>query len=132
MKKILSYLPFAAVGSLFIPTLRFSLFSFDRTNKKITIQKNKLISKITKIDNPPMFIIARNEIPIKALDSHCTHMGCIVNFDSKTNKFLCPCHGSQYDINGINTKGPTKKPLYTESFKTKGGKIIVDYIYYEV
>ncbi len=120
------------MGSFFIPTLRFALFSFGRANKKIAIQKDRLVSEITKIDNPPMFIIARNEIPIKVLDSHCTHMGCIVNFNSKTNKFLCPCHGSQYDINGINIKGPTKRPLYTESFKTKGDKIIVDYIYYEV
>ncbi len=131
-KKILGCLPFAAVGSLLIPVLRFTLFSYGKTVENVTIQKNRLVSKITKIDNPPMFIIAKNEIPTKVLDSHCTHMGCIVNFDSKINEFICPCHGSRYNINGINIKGPTKKPLYTESFKLLNNKIKINYIYYEV
>jgi len=131
-KKILGCLPLAAVGSLLLPVLRFTLFSYGKILEKVTIQKNRLVSKITKIDNPPMFIIARNETPIKVLDSHCTHMGCIVNFDSKTNEFICPCHGSRYNINGINIKVPTKKPLYTESFKLLNDKIEINYINYKI
>ncbi len=30
----------------------------------------------------------------------CTHLGCVVPWNKSANKFMCPCHGSQYDKNG--------------------------------
>ncbi len=132
MEKVLSYLPLAALGTLFIPTLRFVIFPFGKRDKKVAIQRNRLISKVTKIDNPPMFVIAENETPVKVLNSHCTHMGCVVNFDANAKRFVCPCHGSQYNIDGINIRGPTKKPLHSESFKIEKDKIVVDYRFYDL
>ena len=32
--------------------------------------------------------------------------GCVVPWDSGANKFICPCHGSQYDTNGKVVRGP--------------------------
>ena len=47
-----------------------------------------------------------------ALSSVCTHQGCIVNgFDSGSGQFVCPCHGSRYDVNGKVTQGPAAAPL---------------------
>jgi cytochrome b6-f complex iron-sulfur subunit len=47
-----------------------------------------------------------------ALSSVCTHQGCIVSiFDSGSGQFICPCHGSHYDINGKVTQGPALAPL---------------------
>ena len=31
------------------------------------------------------------------LNAICTHLGCVVPWNSCENKFICPCHGSQYD-----------------------------------
>jgi len=129
-EKILRYLPLAALATFFAPTLRFVLFPFDKKDKKVTIQKNRLVSEITKIEDPPMFIIAENETPVKVLNSHCTHMGCVVNFDANAKRFVCPCHGSQYNIDGTNIRGPAKKPLHSESFKVEKDKIVVDYRFY--
>ncbi|CAM9835804.1 unnamed protein product [Sphacelaria rigidula] len=30
----------------------------------------------------------------------CTHLGCVVPWSKAENKFICPCHGSQYDSTG--------------------------------
>ncbi|CAM9494810.1 unnamed protein product, partial [Choristocarpus tenellus] len=30
----------------------------------------------------------------------CTHLGCVVPWNKAENKFICPCHGSQYNRDG--------------------------------
>ena len=44
-----------------------------------------------------------------ALSLVCTHLGCTV--EQKDGGFACPCHGSQYDVNGNVLRGPAQKPL---------------------
>lgn len=46
-----------------------------------------------------------------ALSTICTHLGCTPDWKAKATKFVCPCHGSEYDATGLNIKGPTKRPL---------------------
>mmetsp|Transcript_67968 Transcript_67968/g.150704 ORF Transcript_67968/g.150704 Transcript_67968/m.150704 type:complete len:229 (-) Transcript_67968:34-720(-) len=46
-----------------------------------------------------------------ALKAECTHLGCLASWSRAANKFVCPCHGSQYDENGSVLKGPAPKSL---------------------
>jgi len=46
-----------------------------------------------------------------ALSLICKHKGCTVELTG--NKFVCPCHGSEYAIDGKVTEGPAKKNLDT-------------------
>ncbi len=46
-----------------------------------------------------------------ALSLICTHQGCTVGFDSVATGFKCPCHGSEYNINGGVTQGPAPTAL---------------------
>jgi cytochrome b6-f complex iron-sulfur subunit len=41
----------------------------------------------------------------------CTHLGCTPDWLPTQNIFHCPCHGSEYDINGINFAGPAPRPM---------------------
>jgi cytochrome b6-f complex iron-sulfur subunit len=41
----------------------------------------------------------------------CTHLGCTPDWKPSENKFKCPCHGSGYDIEGINFEGPAPRPM---------------------
>ena len=41
----------------------------------------------------------------------CTHLGCVVPWNSAENKFMCPCHGSQYDNRGKVVRGPAPLSL---------------------
>src|SRR5207244_7617099 len=53
-----------------------------------------------------------------ALNSRCTHQGCVVDaMDPGTNLINCPCHGSIYSIEGRRISGPATGPLtkYTVS-----------------
>lgn len=63
---------------------------------------------------------------ITVFSAHCTHLGCIVNFNKEKNIFECPCHGSKYAIDGKSICGPSKRDLNKLPFVKKNGKIIVE------
>ncbi|MFF9622995.1 FAD-dependent oxidoreductase [Streptomyces griseosporeus] len=46
-----------------------------------------------------------------ALSARCTHMGCLVSFNSAERAWECPCHGSRFDTDGNVVQGPAVKPL---------------------
>ena len=41
----------------------------------------------------------------------CTHMGCVVRFNSFERCWDCPCHGSQFSVDGEVLNGPAVRPL---------------------
>jgi cytochrome b6-f complex iron-sulfur subunit len=47
-----------------------------------------------------------------ALQAECTHLGCLVGpWNPLTQRFVCPCHGSEYRRDGSVERGPAPKPL---------------------
>ena len=75
--------------------------------------------------DPKRVCIVREGNRIAAISTTCTHLGCIVA-PSETG-FLCPCHGSRYDVDGNVTGGPAPKALawYKVSL-TPNGELEVD------
>lgn len=45
----------------------------------------------------------------------CTHLGC-VPVSKKGIGWLCPCHGSHYDMSGRITKGPAPKNMLVPEY----------------
>lgn len=41
----------------------------------------------------------------------CTHAGCLVHFNSLERCWDCPCHGSQFGVDGAVLNGPATQPL---------------------
>jgi ubiquinol-cytochrome c reductase iron-sulfur subunit len=55
----------------------------------------------------------------------CTHLGCIPAYYPADKKFICACHGGQFDTSGKVLKAPPPKPLVIPPFKLDGTKIVL-------
>lgn len=67
----------------------------------------------------------QSETEIAAISLVCTHLGCTVN--RVETGFQCPCHGSQYDTDGLVVGGPAPKTLpWLEIKPMPGGQIEID------
>ncbi|CAM5247166.1 Glycine/D-amino acid oxidase-like deaminating enzyme/nitrite reductase/ring-hydroxylating ferredoxin subunit OS=Streptomyces violarus OX=67380 GN=FHS41_001727 PE=4 SV=1 [Streptomyces violarus] len=48
---------------------------------------------------------------LHSFSARCTHLGCLVAFNSAERAWECPCHGSRFDTDGKVIQGPATKPL---------------------
>lgn len=48
---------------------------------------------------------------VSALYKVCTHLGCLYNWNAQEGKFICPCHGSQFEADGGYIQGPAPRSL---------------------
>ncbi len=62
---------------------------------------------------------------IGAVDPKCTHQGCNVELDLEQQLLVCPCHNSQFSLDGAVVKKPATKPLITYETKQQGELILV-------
>jgi cytochrome b6-f complex iron-sulfur subunit len=46
-----------------------------------------------------------------ALYKVCPHLGCLFGWSDQEYKFICPCHGSQYQQDGDYIQGPAPRSL---------------------
>ncbi len=71
--------------------------------------------------------VVRDSGTLFVILAKCTHLGCTPDWKESENKFKCPCHGSGFDMEGVNFEGPAPRPLdrlYVEL--DAQGRILVD------
>jgi Rieske Fe-S protein len=73
-------------------------------------------------------IVVRLQDNLTVLSVTCSHLGCSVQFDQTAHIFKCPCHGSEFGINGDVVHGPAQYPLSHLAWKqgSSAQEIIVE------
>lgn len=61
----------------------------------------------------PTYLVVQDDGSLAGygINAVCTHLGCVVPWNAGANKFICPCHGSQYDAAGKVVRGPAPLSL---------------------
>ncbi len=81
-----------------------------KRKRTLPFDKSKQIAFIDE------FIIINQAGETMVFLSHCTHLGCKIN-QTNNSKLVCPCHGSEYDLDGQVIKGPAYKNLRAVNFE---------------
>jgi len=71
------------------------------------------------------YLIVKEDKTIETygLNAVCTHLGCVVPWNKAENKFMCPCHGSQYNNEGKVVRGPAPLSLALAHVNDADGKV---------
>jgi len=71
------------------------------------------------------YLIVKEDKTIETygLNAVCTHLGCVVPWNKAENKFMCPCHGSQYNNEGKVVRGPAPLSLALAHVNDAEGKV---------
>lgn len=71
--------------------------------------------------------LKRDHLGVMAVLATCTHLGCEVRYQQEKEQWVCPCHGSVYDSEGIPISGPAPKALSRVAVELKeDGSLIVN------
>jgi len=68
-------------------------------------------------NNPGKFWLVNTDAGINALYKVCTHLGCIFPWSEAARIFACPCHGSQFKLDGSYIAGPAPRDLDRFEFR---------------
>ena len=129
LKSLLAFLGSTALISLGYPLLRFlAPPSGEAKTTRLTFQKAEIpAGKAREIvfNNTPAIIINRPGKGYIALSRVCTHLGCLVDYDKRKSRLICPCHAGMFSLDGNVISGPPPKPLAKFPLRVEGENIII-------
>jgi len=62
---------------------------------------------------------------LRAVGQTCTHAGCLVDWNAEEKKLECPCHDSEFSIDGKVLQGPAKKALPIYPAKLENNTVLL-------
>jgi cytochrome b6-f complex iron-sulfur subunit len=72
----------------------------------------------------PVFVRGTGQGAYVALLVRCTHRGC--QPDPVGDRFVCPCHGSEFDLEGAVLRGPAERSLARYRVALEGEDVVVE------
>jgi len=95
----------------------------DANSGLLTTGGSRVITSGTK----KIIIVRTSDTEFATLSPICTHQGCTVAYQLSGNNFRCPCHGSQFAIDGAVTMGPALSDLtpFSNTFDMAGNLLTI-------
>jgi menaquinol-cytochrome c reductase iron-sulfur subunit len=69
------------------------------------------------------WVILDDRRQVTAFSPLCTHLGCAYHWQAEKKLFICPCHGSTFNVNGDVVTGPASRPLDRYSTKLEHDRL---------
>ena len=82
--------------------------------------------EVKAVPQGSFYLVCRQDGSLMALSRTCTHLGCSIPWVEEKQQFICPCHGSTFDREGVVLTAPAIRPLDYYRIKIENGLIRVD------
>jgi cytochrome b6-f complex iron-sulfur subunit len=66
---------------------------------------------VTPVRSGQFYLVRLEDGGLLALSLKCSHLGCSVSWDRSKNRFICPCHASEFAMNGNVINPPAPRAL---------------------
>ena len=111
-----------ALGAIVSLEFLWMTFSFLSPTKKADVKnisqlrtvgdlKNIPNNSVTPVRSGQFYLVPLNDGGLLALSLKCSHLGCSVSWDESKNRFICPCHASEFAMNGNVINPPAPRAL---------------------
>ncbi len=82
--------------------------------------------KVLPVNDKPVIVVNTTQGGVKAFSAICTHLGCVVEWNSSKQFIGCPCHDGRFNpITGAVISGPPPAPLPAVRVAVENGEIFV-------
>ncbi len=69
-------------------------------------------AKVLPVNDKPVIVVNTAQGGVKAFSAICTHLGCVVEWNSSKQIISCPCHDGRFNATtGAVISGPPPTPL---------------------
>ena len=72
-----------------------------------------------------VWIVKHSDSKVTVFSPICPHLGCRYDWYPEAKKFICPCHGSVFSMEGKVLGGPAPRSLDTLPWKIENGDLYV-------
>jgi menaquinol-cytochrome c reductase iron-sulfur subunit len=57
---------------------------------------------------------------LRVLHTTCPHLGCSISLTADQSKFLCPCHNSSFELNGVKLSTTSPRDMDELAYEIRG------------
>jgi len=94
----------------------------DSANRELTAVGGAMLVDMA---GDTIMVVRVSDAQVVALSAICTHAGCSMDYASGQKVLDCPCHGSQFAIDGSVLRGPAVRNLRVYSVTMANNTITV-------
>lgn len=84
------------------------------------------LGSVTPFNEGRFYLVRLLDGGFLALYRKCTHLGCAVPWNPEEQKFICPCHASEFEMDGQVLNPPAPRPMDRFLVTITDGQVSVD------
>lgn len=130
------------IGYLIGPALKTKVGHFAKVINVSALQKStptdlnfadqKVDAFIQETTLRSVWAVKNTDADVTVFSPICPHLGCRYDWESQSDHFVCPCHGSVFSKDGKVLAGPAPRPLDTLPTKIENGDLYVEWERFKV
>ncbi len=82
---------------------------------------------VTRAEQLGSVWLTRKGNEVRALSATCPHLGCAIDLAPEKKGFSCPCHTSEFALEGATKSGPSPRPMDSLATRVADGFVEVDF-----